>query len=43
MSETARKEMQDAVNGTGLNGHVKIYFQEREKMQRDEDHAWSSR
>ena len=25
VSEIAKKEMQDAVDGTGLNGHVKIY------------------
>ena len=25
VSEIARKEMQEAVEGTGLNGHVKIY------------------
>ena len=47
VSEIARKEMQDAVDSAGLNGHVNIYQKKRgnernKKMELDEDCAWSS-
>ena len=44
--EIAKKEMQDAVDGAGLDGHVKIYLnkpgnERNKKMEWDEDRTWS--